>query len=198
MPIAMILLWCKNNWQLVAIGLLALAAVTYVGVLKFEVSHYKSKYEAAEAELASAVKREELLTASVNGITTKYENTMKAFSKTLSEKEAILEERILRDEELRHLRISYAAVGLFNQSKRNPSGTITQAIKGNDGATRATITIPASDGSESRSGTVPLSEIFALVAKNDANHWKCVNQVETWQHFWIDYEGAVERAGKVK
>jgi hypothetical protein len=184
--------WAGDNWKLVAAGLLALMLAIYIGVLKFEVSHYKGKYEEVSAELASAQKREDTLKAEVAGITEKYKSALVETKGTYEKYEATLQDNIQKDVELNTLRISYAAVGLFNQSKRDPSSPAAKAVKRDDG--KASTADPT--GTANGLGkTVTLAQVFAVVAKNDINHWRCVKQVETWQSFWTDYEGAVIRAG---
>lgn len=192
--LGMILKFCKDNWQLVLAGLAVLALVGYITALKMEVSHYKGKYEEVSAELASAQHREDVLKAEVEGLTTKYKDSLVETKKVVEMNTKLLEEAIQNDIELNTLRVSYNAISLFNKSKRDPSSPASQAVKGNAG--KASTTVELSDPNTGFVGrTVPLSEIFSLVAKNDANHWKCVKQVEAWQGFWSDYEGAVKRAG---
>lgn len=191
---ALIIIWSfvKNNWQLVLAGLAIMALVGYIEMLRLESKHYKTKYEEVSAELASAEKREEMLLSSVNGISKKYQDLEKEKKDYAEANIKLYQDNIQKDVELNTLRVSYAAVGLFNQSKRNPSSPAPKANAKDAGKTDSSASSGTAGGVQR---SIPLAEIFSLVAKNDANHWKCYDQVLTWQSFWSDYEGAVTRAG---
>ena len=180
------LAWLKANWKIALVGLAVISLVGYIAFLKLEIRHYKKNYEAAKAELAAAAHREEELNAANAGITTKYKDTLRDLNASLSKNIEIIVERIKKDEELQSTRISLNAARLFNQSKRDPSTATTQAKQGDVGKTSPT-TPPSYTGRI----TLPLAEVFVVVAQNDANHWKCVKQVGLWQNFWGDYEQAV-------
>jgi FtsZ-binding cell division protein ZapB len=182
----------RNNWQLIAVGLAVLALVTYIGVLRWQVDHYKEKFQEVSAELASAQKREDVLKAEAEGITKKYAASLVETKKEIEKNAKYIEDLVQKDVELNTLRISYSAVGLFNLSKRNPSSPTPKAVKGDDGKTG---TADASGSANGLGKSVTLASVFKIIALNDGNHWKCVKQVEDWQGFWRDYEGAVIRAG---
>jgi len=190
-----VLLFLKTYWKAVIIGVLVMSLFIYIGVLKAEISHYKTKWQVAEAEIVAAKGREDRLAAANAGLTEKYKGILTQLFDEVNKSSKILQEKIKNDKELNSLRISIRALRLFNESKRNPSGTPTKAIQGDVGsASGSEASTNPDDPSLNGNGiTVPLSTVFAQVAENDANHWKCVEQVGQWQNFWSDYEQAVLR-----
>ena len=169
----------KNNWKMIAVGLAIVAFIGYIAFLKVEINHYKAKWQSAEAEIVAAKGREDRLAAANEGITAKYNQTLALYFTKAKAMNTLLQEKIKNDKELDSLRISAHAVELFNESKRNPSIPTPQTIEGNDG--------------KASTPSTSLAVVFAKVAENDSNHWKCVAQVELWQSFWGDYEQAVLR-----
>lgn len=181
----------RDNWKIIVAGLAIAGLAGYIWFLKAEVKHYRAAAANARAELAAAVAREEKLQLASEGITAKYKDALVETKKLVEENAKLLEEAIQHDKELNTLRVSYAAVGLFNASKRAPGTAAPKAVKGDDGKAGSADPAGTTNGIKR---SVPLSEIFALVARNDANHWKCVKQVENWQSFWTDYETAYKQA----
>ncbi len=186
---AAILNFLKANWKLVAIGLAIATVLGYIGVLKWEVNHYRTKYEDAQLQLAEISSQEEAQKASAAAITRKYKDLQAAYAMSLEQHSKILKEKIRNDKELASTRISLAALELFNESKQGGDTSTTVSV--HDGE--------ANTPSES-SGTgvsVPLTTIFQVVEENDKNHLKCVKQVEDWQNFWRDYESSVQQSRQV-
>jgi hypothetical protein len=185
------LTWLKANWKIALIGLAVVSLLGYIGLLRWQVSHYKTAFQDAKAELAAAAHREEQLEAANAGITRKYQESLKDLNAQVDKTMEVIGERIAKDEELASIKLSLNAARLFNQSKRDPSAKAPQAKQGDAGKAS---TPDAS--AYSRGLSVPLTAIFTVVARNDANHWKCVKQVDMWQNFWGDYEQAVQQAAK--
>jgi uncharacterized protein YukE len=183
----------KNNWQLIAVSLAVAALMGYIGVLKYQVNNYKEKYEDAKATIAHMQRQTEDMQASFAGIERKYESALVETKARVEENAKLLEDLIQKDVELNTLRISYAAVGLFNQSKRDPAAP--KAVKRDDGKTG---TADPSGTANGLGKSVTLAQVFQIVATNDGNHWKCVKQVEAWQGWYLDVESAIDLAGKVQ
>jgi len=181
----------KSNWKIVLIGLAIVSLVGYIGFLKWEVRHYKTAFQDAKAELAAAAHREEQLEAANAGITRKYEESLKDQNALVDMAMNAIGERIKKDEELARIKLSPNAARLFNQSKRDPSAKTAEAKQGDVGKAST-----PDAGTYSTGQNIPLTDIFIVVAQNDANHWKCVKQVEMWQNFWGDYEQAVLQASR--
>lgn len=188
-PVPIILAFLKNNWKIIAIGLAVASLVGYITFLRWEVKHYRVKYENAQAELAAAKTREDELSAANAGITRKYEESLKDVNAVVDKMMEYVSENIKKDEELASIKLSLNAARLFNQSKRDPS---TKSTTTKQGDARETNTPQTS--AYSGNVKIPLTDFFIVVAENDANHWKCVKQVELWQSFWGDYANAVQRA----
>ena len=176
----------KSNWKAVLIGLAIASLVGYIALLRWQVQHYKGNYEEAKAELAAAAHREEELNAANAGLTEKYKEALKDVNATVDQMMEAISERIKKDEELKSTRISLNAARLFNESKRDPSAKAATAKQGDAGKAN-----PPDASAYTGTITFPLTEVFVVVAQNDANHWKCVKQVGMWQSFWGDYEQAV-------
>lgn len=191
LPLALIpvLGFLKNNWQLVAMGVAAAALMGYIGFLKFEVSHYKGKYEDAQAVITTMKEKSEVLQASFNGLERKYSNLLVATNERIAINAKLTKDLIQKDLELNTLRVSYNAVSLFNLSKRDPD--TPKAEQGDDGKASTPATTSSTQGAVTQP-TVPLADIFVVSATNDANHWACVKQVEAWQAWYKDVEGAIE------
>lgn len=185
------LAWLKANWKIALIGVAVVSLLGYIGLLRWQVNHYKTAFQDAKAELAAAARREKGLEAANAGITRKYEESLKDLNAQVDKTMEVIGERIAKDEELASIKLSLNAARLFNQSKRDPSAKAAQAKQGDAGKASTT------DASTySRGLSIPLTAIFTVVARNDANHWKCVKQVDMWQNFWGDYEQAVQQAAK--
>lgn len=180
-------MFVKSNWKLIVIGLAIAALMGYIGFLKLEVSHYKTKYEDAQLVIAEIHSKEEAQKAAAAAITRKYENSQAAYKLALAELGKKTQEKIANDTELANTRVSLNALRLFNESKQG--GDTAPAVQGHAGETSGTSQGP---------GTTSLTTIFAVSAKNDENHLRCVKQVEEWQNFWRDYESSVQVSRQVK
>lgn len=183
-------MFVKDNWKLVLVGLAIASLLGYIQFLRLEANHYEKKYNEVKLEYAAfktaAAKKEADLVALNAAITEKYNVSLKQYNKAVDENKKLLQERIKNDKELAALRVSYNAIRLFNESKRDPGSEATpQAEQGND-------------GEADTAQTYSLSQVWSAVAENDANHWKCYHQVIEWQEFWMDYVAAVDSVeGKV-
>lgn len=184
LPLPILMLWAKDNWKLIVIGLAIASLAIYIGVLKWQVSHYKELYQDSERVIATANARQNQLEAINESLTRKYDSLLQDHNQTLDKLSKQTKEKIKNDKELNSLRISFNAVRLFNESKRDPTTSTTKTIERDVGKTSTPEVL-------SITNTVNLSEIFLLVAENDTNHLKCVKQVEAWQGFWLDYSSAV-------
>lgn len=172
-------MFLKANWKWILIGLAILSLFGYIGYLKHEAGHYKKLYGEAKLEIAEIKSREEAQKAAAAAITKKYEDLRVAYSMALEQRNTELQKRIANDKELASVKLSLAAARLFNESKQ--SGDSTPTVEVHDGAT------PTAE-----EGSVTLTSIFQVVAENDKNHLRCIQQVTDWQNFWRDYEASVE------
>jgi cell division protein FtsB len=171
----------KNNWKIVAIGLAIAALLGYIGFLRWDAEHWKTKYENVQLQLAEVKSREEAQKASNAAITRKYENVRSAYAQALELQAKTLKEKIKNDKELASIRLTLNAVELFNSSKQD--GQPSETISIHDGK--------ASPIAEGSGITIPLTTFFEVGAENDKNHLRCIKQVEDWQGFWRDYESSV-------
>lgn len=195
MPVALILTFLKDNWKLVLAVLAVLGLAGYIWFLKAEVNHYKSAAQEARAELAAAAVREEKLRLASEGIEKKYAAALVETKKTIELNAKLIEEAIQHDKELATLRVSYNAIGLYNASKRTPSAPAPKAVKGDDGKAGTADPSGTANGVRVNDG-IPLTVVWKNVAQNDANHWKCVRQVEAWQGFYLELSAAWDQASR--
>ncbi len=175
----LLLAFLGRNWIWVAVGIAFALMMGYIGILKLEVGHYKSKLDNAELVISVYKAKEMALEKANYEISKAHAETLKRYKEEIQKNLKSTVEKIKLNEELNRTRVSLAAARLFNESKRDPdSKDSTPTIEGNDGGT-----IPT--------GTVSLADIFEQVAQNDAKAWQCIKQVKEWQHFWQEYVGAV-------
>ncbi len=167
----------KNNWKIFAIGIAILSLLGYIGFLRWDARHWKTKYEDAQLVIVKAQQREALQDAANAAITRKYENLQGTYQVAVKAYYTALDERIKNDKELASLRISSNLVRLFNESKHDPQPNSTSAV-----------TVDAQEAPASTGTT-----LFTTIASNDRNHWECIHQVEDWQNFWRDYEASVKQ-----
>lgn len=187
--LGLVIPWLMNNWKLVAVGLAVLAIISYVTVLKFEVSHYKDKSEQIEAEYtlykAGAEAKEAKLEAGAAAITKRYETALREADSQRAIASIATQEKIKANEELKRTRISFAAVRLLNEST-STAQVPAPAVAGNEAS-------PA----RPEAGTVDLSVVFSVVAENNNNHLACTARLEKWITFWAEYEAVVRGAQDV-
>lgn len=193
MPVAL-LMFLKNNWLAVGMGVVIALLLAWIGILKLEVGHYQhasQKWEQAYKEIKNYYEvRQNMLDEASARITKDHQETLKRFNQVVKEKNALLKERIQKNEELRNYKLSLDALRLFNESKRHPDSQEPATTQpGDDGkaGTSQGVTIKTD---------ISLADLFTVSAENDANHWKCIKQVDEWQNFWIAYKTAVEAANK--
>jgi len=174
----LLLTFLKNNWKIIAIGLAIASLMGYIGYLQVSVDHYKTKVQNLQLVINQANEREEQLKLGNAAITQQYLHVLEESNKKTDKIFALTKEKIKNDKELNSIRISLNAIRLFNESKLNPTSPIAGSEQGDDASTEGTTTFKG----------VTLANVFTQVASNDAEHWKCVEQVKTWQKFWKDYE----------
>jgi hypothetical protein len=175
-----------SNWKLIALGVLAAIIVTWIGVLKLEVSHYKAKAEAEHAQFVlyknQAEAKEAKLEAGAAAISKLHEHALAEADAQRDLKTKAVQEKIAANEELKRTRISFAAVRLLNESTR-PTEEPTPAVQANAGSTTGT-----------EAGTVPLSVVGRIVAENNGNHQACTERLTEWITFWGEYQAVVREA----
>jgi hypothetical protein len=164
-------------WKWVLLGAIVSAAVGYVGVLKFEVGHYKKEVVALQLERDKAVtlrnEQETLAKQRANEITKAHADAAARENELIDQNNKLVKDKINANEELKRVKLSLNLVQLWNSSKQ-PQPTPAAAEQGNVGKAD-----PAK--------TFDLSQLFTVSAENDANHLKCIKVVEEWQSFWSDY-----------
>lgn len=175
---ALALMFLRANWKWIVVGLAIAGLFGYIGYLKHEATHYKDLYGKAQLQIAEIASREEAQKAASAAITKKYNDLRTAYAMALEQHNTELQKRIANDKELASVKLSLAAARLFNESKQ--SGDSTAAVEVHDGATAT-----------AENGSVTLTSIFSVVAENDKNHLRCIQQVSDWQNFWRDYEASV-------
>ena len=174
--IPLVLTFLKNNWKLLVVGLAIATLLGYIGFLKTSKDYYKNKAQELQLIINQAGEREEQLKLGNAAITAEYEKVLLRMNQQTEKVAALTKEKIKNDKELNSLRVSLNAVRLFNESKRDPTAPPSDTKQGDEGSAQGT------------AAGISLAVIWTQVAENDANHWKCVKQVVTWQKFWEDYE----------
>jgi hypothetical protein len=183
MELALLIL--KKYWPAIAIGLVVVASLSYIKILKVERDHYKGKAEQVQQQFDKLVKTSELNEKSLKEdnakITAKYRDTLKDSGTLIVANAKLNQENIKNAKELRDVKLSLDALRLFNASKQSTveGQAPTVAVSGN--ATGASTTQEA----------VTLQDMLLVVNENDANHLKCIDQVHAWQKFWKDYQISV-------
>lgn len=191
MGIAEILLFLKNNWKWIAVGVFILSLASYIEVIRVERDHYKSKSESVQLKLDTLVKtsndKEAQLNADVNAITAKYKSTLADANTLVTATAKLNGENIAKDKELASVKLSLNAVRLFNASKQSSTegNQPAKAESGNDGSTTS-----VAKALEEKSQS--LADLLQVVNVNDANHLKCIAAVNEWQRFWADFAASVE------
>ena len=165
-----------NNWKLIAVGLAIAAFAGYIGLLKHKVNSLTEDLAASELVIAKYKDNEEKLVRQAAEITKQHEAVLKDFNAEVTKNAKLTQDKIKLNKELNSVLVTLNAVKLFNESKSNTSPP--DAVKGDDAETSGT-------------PVVPLASLFSIVAENDANHLKCVKQVEEWQVFWTDFASSV-------
>jgi len=179
-------LFLKNNFQYIILGLMVLFIGGYITYINVDRNSLKKKVTELQLVINQAKAREAALELGNTAITEKYKTALAGLDMQQDKINSLLQEKIKNDKELKSLRVSLNAIRLFNESKRDPVVQVTEAVEGNVGETN---TAQEDSGSNGGSGiTIPLTVVWATVAENDKNHWKCIKQVEAWQSFWKDYE----------
>jgi hypothetical protein len=149
-----------------------------------EINHYKSEAMTVKTEFAAYRSNAEAMQAALKSsneaITLKYKQSLIGQWQARDVAEKATTERIKADEELRSVKLSAHAVSVFNSTTTpvNQGASTPPAIPADVGGTDAT-----------------LADLLAQSAENNSNHWKCIDTVHEWQHFWTDYTTAVKAAG---
>lgn len=185
----------KKYWPVIVIGLLVTAAIGYVGVLKLEVSFWKKEAATQKASaksiakqfndaLAEAEAKEAQLQADNADLTFQFHNTLRDYGLVIIQRDNAIKERIAANAELHKLKLSLDLIRLFNASKQPPGEhdeVPATAVTGNDGKATTPVEVTGTD-------------LFTVIAENDANHLKCIKTVEQWQSFWLRYVENVRNA----
>lgn len=181
---AALLLLLKTNWKPILIGLAVLMLLGYIQTLRLEVKHYKSSAIEAKQELKDAqitAKAEhDRQTAEADAITKAHLDTLRRKGDEIMKGYNDVVTKIKAHEASKHVIITPDVVSLFNESTGNKPTSAPEAKPANDGKTSTTETT--------------LNQLLVVTAENNANHLKCIAQVEEWQAFWEAYAISVGRA----
>jgi hypothetical protein len=190
--IAALLLFGKNHIVGIIIAILALAALTYVGVLRHEVTHYKAENTELSLQMNSINQKNAALAASNQDLTKKYNGSLDDKEQMIQKSSELIAKGIKDDKELNSLRLSNHAVSVFNASKQQTTNTqtTTTAVKGDVSGSSATSTDTGNTGTSQ----VTLADLLIISGRNDTEHLKCIAQVHEWQNFWKDYVSNVTAA----
>ena len=183
----------KSNWKIVAVGLAIAFLVGYIETLRLERDHYKSKagelqleIDTAKAEQAKETARLQLdfdaITAAHKGtLLVKGAAIMKGFDETLK--------RIKAHEPSKHIPLTPDVVELFNATT-GPDSEPSRAIERNVREAGEDKTLVDQVIKENRQLSVTLNDLLVVSDENNAEHQKCIKQVEEWQVFWEKYVNA--------
>ncbi|MHB8602205.1 MAG: hypothetical protein ACYC9R_06170 [Nitrosotalea sp.] len=195
---ATVLLFLKSNWKAIGILIVIVALGAYIETLKLERNHYETKATRAIATLnqykVESKNREDAYAASAHSITAKYAalDTQKTALEVQNSK--LLSERIAKNAELHSVKLSLAAVRLFNESKQTTTtSSSTPTISGHAADTTTANTSGAQDSGIDSGLT--LTDLFQVSKTNDENHKECIRVVEKWKAFWRDYQASIQAAG---
>lgn len=185
----------KKYWPFLLGALIIGGTLTYIKVLKVERDYYKEQTVKAKAEtkkiaqqfnkaLEESIARETQLEIDNGQLTDRVLEEQRAAQEWFDKHNKAVKERIAANEELRKLKLSLDLIRLFNASKQ-PPGEHNEVVAN---------TNPGNDGQATATQEVTGTELFTVIAENDANHLKCIATVEQWQKFWTGYVANVERA----
>lgn len=191
-----IMTFLKNNWKWIAIGIAFLSLIGYIKTIQIERDHYHQRYISAEAQIAKLVDSQKIAEQTLRDesaqVTAKYKDTLKTANTLVTENARLNSENIKNAKELANVKLSLDAIRLFNASKQSTAeeANSSKAVSGNDDSTAA-----VAKALEEKSQS--LADLLQVVNTNDANHLKCIKQVEEWQKFWPDVEATVEKYNAV-
>jgi hypothetical protein len=185
----------KVNWKYLAIGILVASTYTYIQYLQWRVDHWKKEVqtvsEAFDAYKHESERRRASLAASSQEITERFERSNQEKLALLTQNQKLTNERIKLAKELADVKLSAAAVQLFNDST-NPGHSAPEAKQGNDEvASRSEAPAVAE---KPLTQELSMLDLLTTSTENNTNHWACVFQVESWQKFWLEYEESVKNA----
>jgi hypothetical protein len=150
-----------------------LGLMGYIGVIKMERDHARKEVISLKLQIQKNAAITSQLEDSNKELTAKYHEALKnQFALQSAQGEASIE-RIKKDEASKHITVSPDIVSLFNGLK--PPAQATPVAKSGDDGKAAAL-------------EKTLNDLLQVVSVNDANHNKCIAQVEMWQEFWRDYE----------
>ncbi len=184
--------------KLVVIGIVIASILGYIGYLKYEV-------HSLTADLHDEKVAFEAYRVTEEGMQTALKS--RAAALTLQAKEALINqwkaeeartvairERIKNDAAAKAIVVPRSVIGVLNDSATAPSGHtggITLPKQGNDAGAS-----PAKASDE----VFSLQDIEATAVDNNAEHWKCIDQVHAWWKFWKTFSEGVsvvaQEAGK--
>lgn len=172
-----LLLFLKNNWLAVGMGVVIAIMGIVIGVQHLEINHKNSVIAELTQVIDTYKAKEKELKAENQRITEAHATTLQRYADEIKKSTKAIQEKIAANEELKRVRLSLELVQLWNESKRDPNGQDASTTKQGD------------DGKAS--GTPTLEDLFRASAENDARHWACVKQVNEWIDFWTEYSQAV-------
>ena len=183
-----LLLVLKKYWLPILLGIIVLIAFGRYEAVRIERDHYIKKVASLDLELKQIKEDEEIKKQEQEklaaDLTAKYQNTLATANTLVTENARLNSENIKNAKELRDVKLSLDAIRLFNDSKQDTAQVSAPTIKDNAGNTTA---------SSKATPEVSLQDLLQVVNTNDANHLKCIQQVEEWQHFWTDYVAQQEK-----
>lgn len=186
MSVALLMTFLKANWKPLVILVAILSLGGYIQFLRVDVEHYKTKYQNTQLALDTLVKnskdKEDKLAADAKAATAKYQNTLRDANLLIVANAKLNAENIQNAKELRNVKLSLATVQLFNASKQSTT-------EANQPPTAKQGDAPTTSTTEN----VTLQDLLLIGNENDANHLKCIKQVEDWQKLWKDTEAIVEK-----
>ena len=194
MGTGLILAILKRYWPFLVGAIVIGGAITYIKVLKMEVAHYKKEVVEAKAEtkrvtlqfqkvVDDAENREIQLSSDNAELSERIASLNNENTKLIDQHTTDIKEQVKTNEELRKLKLSLDLIRLFNASKQ-PPGEHNEVVANSN---------PGNDGKAAATQEVTGTELFTIIAENDANHLKCIATVEKWQEFWKGYVANVER-----
>lgn len=177
-----LLLFLKNNWLAVGMGVLIAILLIIIGVQHLEINHKNSQIAELNLVIDTYKAKEVALEKENKRITDAHAETLKRYVAEVQSNLKLTQEKIKANAELKRVTLSLQLVQLWNESKRNPDSKDSPSAKqGDDGASSGTTTV----------ATATLEDLFRVSAENDARHWACVKQVNEWIDFWGEYSQAV-------
>jgi hypothetical protein len=185
---AFLLPFLGKYWMQIGLAIVIACVLGWIGVLKLEVSHYKSSALEAKTELATykqqALDNYNALKSSNSALTLQLKQQQVAQNQAQETFKKALTVKVANDEASKHIIVPGSTIRVFDSAALGPLGSGSP----DPDCGNACAPTPSADD-------ITLNEVLAITTENDARFWACITQVIDWQNFWKQYSANVGAAG---